>query len=418
VASILRTVAVLSGTVFFVMVGISIINPAIPQYGQYLGATPFMAGLLVGALPAARVFLDLPAGSWGDRLGNVRMMRLGLAIIIVASAVAVFAFHYWVLLAVRVLEGVGGAFYVTSSLATLAKSIPPEKRGRYMGLYVNALLIGQIIGPVIGGGVVLAWGLRAPFAAYAALAGVGLVLVTFGLEPGAVTDVVGAVDFRAIRRLLSDRSYVLVNIGTMGAFFARAGLISTTIPLFISLNWGASYEQATAMAGVLITVNAVAMLITQWPSGLFADRRGRKAPFVASLVLAGLVAPFLFFAKDLPSAIPVIFAYGLVLGVHGPLASWTTDLSPREIMGTSMGLYRTLGDIGFFLGPFVLSGVLYLTLDPSGHVTIAPFLVAAVWLVVSGFAMAFARDPVGEKMRAVRAAAEATESSVADEPED
>jgi len=416
VASVLRTVAVLSGTVFFVMLGISIINPAVPQYGLFFGATEFMAGALVGALPAARVFLDLPAGSWGDRFGNVRMMRLGLAIIVVASTVAVFAFDYWVLLAVRFAEGVGSAFYVTSSLATLARTVPPEMRGRYMGLYVNALLVGQIIGPVIGGAVVLAWGLRAPFAAYALLTGVGILLVTFGLEPGAVTDGGGAVDFRAVRRLLSDRSYILVNVGTMGAFFARAGLISTMIPLFIALNWDASYEQATVMAGVLLTVNAVAALITQWPSGLFADRRGRKLPFVASLVLAGLVAPFLFLAKDLASAIPVIFAYGLVLGIHGPLASWTTDLTPPDIMGTSMGLYRTLGDVGFFLGPFVLSGVLYLTLDSSGHVTIAPFLVAAVWLVVAGIAMAFARDPVGEKMRAARSAAEAVAPPMADKP--
>ena len=54
-ASIRRTVGVLSGTVFLVMIGISIMNPDIPQYGRVLGATPFMAGALVGALPAARV---------------------------------------------------------------------------------------------------------------------------------------------------------------------------------------------------------------------------------------------------------------------------------------------------------------------------------------------------------------------------
>jgi MFS family permease len=403
-ASIRRTVAVLSGTVFLVMIGISIINPDIPQYGRVLGATPFMAGALVGALPAARVLLDLPAGSWGDRFGNVRMMRLGLGIIALTSAIAVHAFNYWVLFAVRMAEGVGGAFYVTSSLATLAKQVPPQMRGRYMGLYVNALLLGQITGPVIGGAVVLAWGIRAPFAAYSVLACAGMLLVTFGLEPGVVGATGGRVDFRAVRRLLADRSYVLVNFGTMGAFFARAGIVSTAIPLFIALNWGASPEQAVAFAGVLLTTTAVAAMITQWPSGLFADRRGRKAPFVLSLILAGLVAPFLFFAKDLTSAIPIVFAYGLVLGIHGPLASWTTDLTPPEIMGTSMGLYRTIGDLGFLLGPLIIAAVIQLTLDPAGRMTIWPFVVAAVWLVLAGVAMAFARDPVGEKMQEARKA--------------
>jgi len=417
--SIRRTVAVLSGTVFLVMIGISIINPAVPQYGRYLGASAFLAGALVGALPAARVFMDLPAGAWGDRLGNVRTMRLGLAIIALTSAFAVHAFNYWVLLAVRVAEGVGGAFYVTSSLAILAKTVPPGMRGRYMGLYVNALLVGQILGPVVGGAVVLAWGIRAPFAAYALCASLGMLLVSFGLPAGtaAVTGG-GRIDRRAVKRLLKDRSYILVNVGTMGAFFARAGLVSTVIPLFIALNWGATFEQAAAYAGVLLTTTAVAALITQWPSGLWADRRGRKVPFVASLLLAGLVAPFLFFARDLTSAIPVMFAYGLVLGVHGPLASWTTDLTPPEIMGTSMGLYRTLGDIGFLMGPVLLSAVLELTLDAAGRVTIVPFLVATAWLLVAGSAMMFARDPVGEKRRAARRAEMEAAAAAPDAPED
>ena len=400
VQSIRRTVAVLSGTVFLVMIGISIISPAVPQYGLTLGATAFMAGLLVGALPAARVVLDLPAGAWGDRFGNYRMMTLGLSIIAITSALAVLAFNYWVLLAVRLMEGVGSAFYVTSSLATLAKRIPPDSRGRYMGIYVNALLIGQVIGPVIGGAVVLAWGIRAPFAAYALLAALGMVLITFGLEPQAGREASGAVDIRAVKRLLRDRSFVLVNIGTMGAFFARAGLISTVMPLFIAFNWpGVSRELATTFAGVLITANAIANLFTLYPSGLLADRVGRKIPFVTSLVAAGLIAPFLFFSTDLATAIPFIFAYGLVLGIHGPLVAWTTDLTPGEVMGTSMGLYRALGDLGFLLGPLVLSAVLQVTMV-DGRVTIYPFLIAAAWLVISGVLMVFARDPVGERRRA------------------
>lgn len=398
--SLHRTVAVLSGTVFLVMIGISIIIPALPQYGLELGATAFLAGVLVGALPAARVVLDLPSGALGDRFGNRRMMQIGLVIIATTSALAVVAFNFWVLLAVRVAEGIGSAFYVTSSLAALAKRVPAERRGRYMGIYVNALLIGQIFGPVIGGAVVLGWGLRGPFAAYALLALVGMVLITFGMEPGRVPGATARVDVAAVRRLLRDSSYVLVNVGTMGTFFVRSGMITTVIPLFIFYNWGvASREAAAVLTGVLITTNAVANLFTMYPSGWLADRIGRKIPFVTSLLLTGLVTPFLFFTTDLTTALPVMFAYGLVLGIHGPLAAWTTDLTPEEIMGTSMGLYRTLGDFGFLLGPVVLAAVLQLTMV-DGRVTIVPFLVAGIWVIVSGLLMLFARDPVGERRKA------------------
>lgn len=405
--SLRRTVAVLSGTVFLVMIGISIIIPALPQYALELGATAFLAGVLVGALPAARVALDLPSGAFGDRFGNRAMMQLGLAIIALTSVLAVWAFDFVVLLMVRVAEGVGSAFYVTSSLAALARRVPVERRGRYMGIYVNALLIGQVVGPVIGGIVVVAGGLRAPFATYALLAAIGLIVITVGMEPGRVGGMSARIDRIAVRRLLRDRSYVIVNIGTMGAFFVRAGLITTVIPLFIFYNWGVSTrEEAAVLTGVLITTNALASLLTLYPSGWLADRIGRKVPFVLSLVATGLVTPFLFFTRDLPSAIPIMFVYGLVLGLHGPLAAWATDLTPKEIMGTSMGLYRTIGDLGFLFGPVILAAVLDLTMTGRNtaspfddRVTILPFLVAAVWVIVSGLLMLAARDPAAERAR-------------------
>src|SRR5512137_767215 len=102
-----RTVLVLSAVVFLVMLGLAIILPVLPLYAEYLGADVFLAGVLVGALPAARVFIDLPAGSLGDRYGNPRMMRFGLILIAVSSFAAAIAFNYVMLLLVRVLEGVG-----------------------------------------------------------------------------------------------------------------------------------------------------------------------------------------------------------------------------------------------------------------------------------------------------------------------
>jgi MFS family permease len=93
-----------------------------------------------------------------------------------------------------------------------------------------------------------------------------------------------------------------------------------------------------------------------------------------------------------------MFVFGAVIGLHGPLVAWTTDLTPREIMGTSMGLYRMIGDLGFLFGPVILGFVLEVSLM-GGLVTAAPFLVAAVWAITAGLAMLFARDPIAERRR-------------------
>lgn len=403
-----RTVLVLSSVVFLVMLGIAIILPVLPLYATSLGADVFLAGVLVGALPAARIFLDLPAGTLGDRYGNPRMMRYGLAIIAVSSFAAAISFSYWMLLLVRILEGVGSALYVTSSLATLAKTVPMEKRGRYMGIYVNMLLVGQVVGPVVGGAVSIQWGLRAPFAAYGVAAVAGLVLLAFTL-PQRDGTVEARIEWRTAARLLRDRSFFTVNLGSLAAFFMRGGIIATVLPFFIALNWGLNPEQTAATAGLLVTVMALASMATMYPSGWLADRYGRKPTFVTSLVLMGLVIPFVFFTVDLTSAIPVMVVFGLVLGLHGPLASWVTDLAPEDSMGTAMGVYRTIGDAGYFLGSVLLGGLVGLTMSPGGRMSDVPFLLTGVWMVLSGLLLITARDPSGERARA-RAKALAAES--------
>ena len=394
-----RTVLVLSAVVFLVMLGVSIILPVLPLYAEYLGADVFLAGVLVGALPAARVFIDLPAGSLGDRYGNPQMMRFGLILIAVSSFAAAIAFNYVMLLVVRVLEGVGSAFYVTSSLATLAKTVPMERRGRYMGIYVNLLLVGQVVGPVIGGAVNAAWGLRAPFLAYGVAAAAGLVVVVLAL-PRSDGRVGARIDWRTAGRLLKDRSFATVNLGSLAAFFMRGGIIATVLPFFILRNWGLSEVDTAMTAGVLVTVMALSSMVTMYPSGWLADRYGRKPTFVASLVLMGLVVPLVVGTADLGAALPVIALFGLVLGLHGPLASWVTDLSPADAMGTAMGVYRTIGDAGFFLGSVLLGGLVDLTATPQGGVSHWPFTVAAVWLVGTGLLLLTARDPSGERARA------------------
>lgn len=393
-----RTLIVLTSVVFLIMVGISAIIPVLPLYGLYFGASQFMIGLLVGSLAAARVLMDLPSGMLGDTLGNRRMMQVGLIVIAVSSTQATISFDYWMLLAARVLEGVGSALYVTSSLAILSRSAPAGRRGRYMSYYVGGLLIGQTIGPVVGGAVASSWGLRAPFALYAIIAIVSMILIAFFLRtPDWEKNEGGTSMWKETKQLLSDRSFIIVNLGTMSAFFVRGGLIGAVLPLFIYFNMGIQDE---SVIGLLISVQAIASMVTLLPSGRLADVHGRRIPFVTSLVATGLITPLIYFAKDLYSQMLVMALYGVTLGLHGPLAAWAADLAPRDSMGTAMGLYRTVSDLGFLLGPLILAGVAEATSDDI--ISIWPFILTSIWMLASGLLLLLARDPAaGGKMRHV-----------------
>ncbi len=389
------TVIVLSVIVFLVLLGLTILTPALPFYAEELGADEFMVGLLISGYALARVLLDLPAGVLGDRKGQKRIMGYGLILIATSSTVAGFAFSYWVLLAVRVAEGVGSALYVTSSVALLAKVVPPSKRGQYMSYYVSALLLGGISGPAVGGYVARYLGLNWPFFFYAIAATVALILMVRFLPSELPEKADDNVTVMAdVGRLIRNPSFLLVNLATLSAFFVRGGINGVIFPLWSAGKFGFD----TSVIGLLLTVAAIASMGTMFPSGHLADRYGRKMPFMASLLLTAAVLPFIFYSDTLASLTVMMALYGLAIGMHGPMAAWAADLAPSGSMGTAMGVYRTVGDLGWVLGPLVLSLVARATGPIASNVW--PFLVASIWLTSFGLLLIFAKDPVARRGRA------------------
>jgi DHA1 family multidrug resistance protein-like MFS transporter len=173
----------------------------------------------------------------------------------------------------------------------------------------------------------------------------------------------------------------------------------TITPLFYNEKLG--FSEATI--GLLISVAAFTSLTTMVPSGILADRHGRKLPFVLSLVLSGLVMPLFLLPTDLLGVALVYALYGLTLGLQGPMAAWSTDLSEKQALGTAMGLYRTISDIGFLLGPTVLTAVAGIGMFAQSYDV--AFFFAMVWMLVTANIVITADDPVGRNAKALRLAA-------------
>jgi DHA1 family multidrug resistance protein-like MFS transporter len=398
-----RTVLVLSAIIYLVMTGVTMISPILPQYGDALGATIPMVGFLVAGFAIARVFLSLPAGIFGDRIGNKTTMSIGLAIISLSSLIAysalafhqTFQFGYAVLMTARVLEGAGSAFYATMSTSYLAKNTSIEHRGRYMSIFVGALLLGQVSGPGIGGFVAINYGINAPFLFYGTVTGIGFLVHVLLIEKdrGIPREELAQRNLRGdIRKVFSNRSFIIVNLGTLAAFFARGGIIATLFPIMANKNFGLD----TSMIGLVLTGVAVTSLITMLLGGALADKYGRKLPFFTSMILGGISVLFIPFAWDLTSLALTMLIFGLSLGLSGPMAAWAADLSEPRTMGTAMGVYRTIGDAGFILGPVILTAVATLA-DPN-TISSLPFFVCFFWLVITGLILLKAEDPAGKKV--------------------
>jgi len=385
---------VLSAVAFFTMIGVSIVSPVIPDYALSFGVSYALAGLLVSGFGVARLFLDLPAGILSQRFGPRRFMLLGLGIIASSSMIAGFAPDYSVLLAARVLEGIGSAVFTTTSLTAVTRMSPRESRGADLSLYMSMYLIGTVIGPVIGGVAAEGFGLGAPFIIYGLFALFSILLVWKTIPQDEAAEAEGSISFGQLFGLLKRYDVLTISFATFCVFIARQGILNTIVPLFARINIGLTL----ADLGIVLSIGAVGNLASMLMAGTLTDRYGRKPFFLAGLGLTALFTAMLPFASDIVQLTAVVAGLSLSLGLAGPMAAWLTDVVKPGELGGAMGLFRTFGDLGFVLAPVMLA-----SLAGSGTLTALPFLLAAGTIIMMALPLVRTSDPIGEQRRAMKA---------------
>lgn len=132
----------------------TVVNIALPRLGEDLDAD--FAGLqwVVNGYTLALASLILLGGSLGDRLGRRRVFTVGVVWFTLASLLCALAPSVSVLVAARVLQGIGGALLVPGSLAMLQASFHPEDRARAIGAWSGLGGVTTAIGPFLGGWLV------------------------------------------------------------------------------------------------------------------------------------------------------------------------------------------------------------------------------------------------------------------------
>ena len=153
-----RGVALIAATVFASMAGFldaTVVNVAVPAIANDLGASLVaLQWSLTGYLLTAASLL-LVAGTFADRYGRRRVLVIGLLIMLVASVGCALAPSFAVLIAARILQGVGAALVVPSSLALLNGTLRVPDRAPGIGIWAGlASLGGLLIGPFVGGWLV------------------------------------------------------------------------------------------------------------------------------------------------------------------------------------------------------------------------------------------------------------------------
>ncbi len=129
----------------------SIVNVALPHVQASFGVAVTEATWITTAYLMAIVVI-LPLTGWlAPAFGRKRVYQTGLILFIGASFLAGVAPSLPVLIAARVLQGLGAGVLGPTEQSILRETFPPNQQGLGVGLYGMVLLVGPTIGPLLGG---------------------------------------------------------------------------------------------------------------------------------------------------------------------------------------------------------------------------------------------------------------------------
>ncbi|WP_435405641.1 DHA2 family efflux MFS transporter permease subunit [Mycolicibacterium houstonense] len=387
---------------FMILVDATIVAVANPTIMDRLGADYDGVIWVTSAYLLSYAVPLLVAGRLGDVYGPKNLYLAGLAVFTGASLWCGLAGSLEMLIAARVVQGIGAALLTPQTLSTITRIFPADRRGVAMSVWGATAGVATLVGPLAGGVLVggLGWqwiffvnvpigilGLALavwlvpvlPTAPHrfdvlgVVLSGLGMFLIVFALQEGQSRDwapwvwatgalgiavMVAFVYWQAVNtaepliplRIFADRDFSLANLGVATIGFAVTAMI---LPLMF---------YAQSVCGLSPIRSALLTAPTAIASGVLAPVVGRivdrahPTP-VIGFGFSAMAVGLTWLALEMTPATPIwrLLLPQLVMGVGmafiwSPLAATATRNLPPDLAGAGSGVYNATRQVGSVLG--------------------------------------------------------------------
>jgi DHA1 family multidrug resistance protein-like MFS transporter len=342
-----RNQIAVTGAAFIGFTGFTLVMPFLPFYFEQLGVTDtgaiaIWSGVSLGVTPAVTALMAPVWARVAERAGRKLMVARSLLSFVAIMSATAFVTAPWQVFALRAQQGLF-AGYGPIAMTMVAESAPADRTAAAIGWVHTAQRLGPALGPVIGGGLAHALGLRTTFLVAAGfyLAAFGLVILGYREPPRRPAPESEAglsrFTFTSFRRV---PNFVLF----MGAIFALQMVdrsFGPILPIFLR-DVGMAPDRVAVLAGVVFSVSAAAGAVGNQTSGWWLRRLpvGRLVPRTAAM--AAVAAAVFGFAPALWVLLVAAATFGLGLGIATTSIYTAASLAvPVQARGLAFGYLTT-----------------------------------------------------------------------------
>jgi MFS family permease len=366
---------------FVIAAGFGLVAPALPTFARSFHVSVTAASVVISAFAVARLVFAPASGKLVTTLGERRVYLTGISIVAVTTGACAFAADYWQLLIFRSVGGIGSTMFTVSAIALLIRVTPPPMRGRASGLWGTGFLLGNVTGPLLGGGL-LTISLRAPFLVYAVMLFIAVAIVWWFLRnsPLAAPATDDSAPTITLRTALKHRAYSAALASSFANGWAVFGVRVSLVPLFVE----EVLHRDGAFAGTALAVFAAGNVLMLIVSGRLADSIGRKPMILLGLLIAGGGTIWVGFTDSVPLFLAATVVSGIGAGLLTPpqQAVLADVVGQKARGGPVLAAFQMSSDIGAVIGP-VTAGLLADNLSYGAAFAMTgtlALLAALVWL--------------------------------------
>ncbi len=329
------TLLVVMSTAFLVPFIGSALNLALPALGSEFHSSALLLSWVVTSYLLATAAFLLPFGRLADIFGRKKIFVAGLFLFSLSSFFCGVVGSIELLIAFRLVQGIGAAMIFSTSMAILTSVYPPNKRGKALGLSVAGTYIGLSMGPVLGGWMNYNLGWRSIFYLTALLSFMVPIYAASRLKgewrgaEGEKFDLVGS---------------LLYVLGLVGFLYGMSSISTSTVSKYI------------ALLGLLLIVIFVRYELVQVHPLIEMRLFVQNLPFAfsnlatminysATFALGFLISLYLqvVMGHSSQSAGMILLAQPLIMALFSPLAGTLSDRIEARLVATGGMLISTIG---------------------------------------------------------------------------